>query len=63
MHIVYGTRENATTAGGAAAVYNTAVVLDRRGEIAGTYRKVFPFSGPANHPGEFRRVSRMSPKP
>ena len=48
MHIVYGTRENATEEN---AVYNTAVVLDRAGEIAGTYRKVFPFSGPTNHPG------------
>ena len=32
MHIVYGTRENATDG----AVYNTAVVLDRKGEIAAT---------------------------
>jgi hypothetical protein len=46
MHIVYGTRENATD-----GVFNTAVVLDRKGEIAATYRKVFPFSGPTNHPG------------
>ena len=33
MHIVYGTRENATEDG---AIYNTAVVLDREGKIAGT---------------------------
>ena len=31
MHIIYGTRENATEDG---AIYNTAVVLDRKGEIA-----------------------------
>lgn len=48
MYIVYGTRENATES---QAVYNTAVVLDRKGDIVGTYRKVFPFSGPNNHPG------------
>ena len=32
MYIIYGTRENATDG----AVYNTAVVLDRKGEIAAT---------------------------
>jgi hypothetical protein len=48
MYVVYGTRENATEEN---AVYNTAVIVGRTGKFVGRYRKVFPFSGPTNHPG------------
>lgn len=40
VHVVVGTYERGPERG---VVYNSAALLDRRGEIAGTYRKTHPF--------------------
>jgi predicted amidohydrolase len=41
VHVVMGTYERGADRG---VVYNAAVLIDRRGEIAGVYRKTHPFS-------------------
>ena len=46
LYIIYGTRENATDG----AVYNTAVVLDRKGEIAATCAHDTSSPPPAQQP-------------
>ena len=45
MYVICPLREQA-----GAERYNTAVLLDRRGKIAGRYRKVFPFFGEGSVP-------------
>ncbi len=46
MYVICPIREQA-----ADGDYNTSVLLDRRGEVAGSYRKVFPFWGEGLLPG------------
>jgi predicted amidohydrolase len=45
MYVVCPIREQADPADGAGRQYNTAVLLDREGRVAGYYRKVFVFWG------------------